>query len=87
MPPWQHFHDTMLLLFLNDPHQKDLGLKPSATKLLKMPATERDEVKEWLLKHQPLADKGIKISADEDHEHYWAKYIWAAPGDLVEVEA
>lgn len=83
LPPWRHFHDTMLLLFLNDPHQKDLGLKPSATKLLKMPATERDEVKEWLLKHQPLADKGIKISSNEDHEHYWVKYIWAAPGDLV----
>lgn len=80
-PAWDKIHDTMFLLFLDDPHQKELGLKPSAARLLSMPPDERDEVEEWLLKHQPV--EGIKLSKSKSSEHYWGGYISYAPGDIV----
>lgn len=49
VPPWHCFHDTMLLLFLEDPHQRELGLKPSADRLLGMAPEEQDAVKQWVL--------------------------------------
>lgn len=49
VPDWRLYHDTMFLLFLDDPHQRQLGLKPSAERLLGLPPEERDAVKEWLL--------------------------------------
>ncbi len=52
VPAWHLFHDTMLLLFLDDPHQRALGLKPSATRLLGMEQGERDEVEEWILRNK-----------------------------------
>lgn len=52
VPPWHNFHDTMFLLFLDDPHAKDLKLKPAAERYLSMPPGERDVVKEWLLAHK-----------------------------------
>lgn len=60
-PPWNRVHDTMLLLFLDDPHQRELGLKPAAARKLNWPAEERDEVVEWLVAQQPLAHAGIKM--------------------------
>jgi len=50
----------MFLLFLDDPHQKELGLKPSSERLLGMPPEEQDAVGEWLMRHQPV--EGVKIS-------------------------
>ena len=32
IPAWDRIHDTMFLIFLDDPHQKELGLKPSAAR-------------------------------------------------------
>lgn len=52
LPPWHCWHDTMFLLFLEDPHQRALGLKPSAQRLLDMPPGERDTVQEWILEHK-----------------------------------
>ena len=69
--PWDKVHDTMFLLFLNNPHSITLGLKPAAAELLDMPAAERDEVKDWVLAN-------IKCKPSE-----WGAYIWMAPGDLV----
>lgn len=80
---WSCYHDTLFLLFLDDPHQKELGLKPSADRLLGMPPEEQDAVKDWLLANQPLVQVGIKMSASRDSDHYFAKYIAFAPGDLV----
>lgn len=81
IPPWGKIHDTLFLLFLDDPHQIELGLKPSSVRLLNMPADEQDEVGEWLLARQPIP--GIKISKSRNSPHYFGRYINFAPGDLV----
>lgn len=81
--PWNRVHDTLYLIFLDDPHQTELALKPSAERLLGMKPEEQDAVCSWLLEHQPLAWRGIKISASKGSEHYFGAYIAYAPGDLV----
>lgn len=80
-PLWPRYHDTMFLLFLDDPHQQELGLKPSAERLLGMKPDERDAVQAWLLERQPVP--GVKLSKSKQSEHYWGGYISYAPGDLV----
>jgi len=79
--PWDRYHDSVFMLFLDDPHSMDLGLKPSAEWVLGWPAEEQEEVKDWLLEHQPVP--GVKISKGKTSEHYWAAYISEAPGGLV----
>jgi DNA polymerase I-like protein with 3'-5' exonuclease and polymerase domains len=81
VPSWDKVHDTMFLLFLDDPHQQELGLKPSATRLLGLPAEEQDAVGEWLVANQPVP--GVKISKSKNSDHYFGRYIAYAPGDLV----
>lgn len=80
-PPWDKIHDTMFLLFLDDPHQRELGLKPAAERLLDWPPEEQDDICEWLLSNQPVP--GIKISKSQKSEHYFGRYIAYAPGKLV----
>lgn len=87
VPPWHNFHDTMFLLFLDDPHSRSLSLKPAAERLLGMPPEEQDKVKEWLLanKKQLEADfpeiielyEGIKPSNV-------GAFIAYAPGNIVQ---
>lgn len=81
IPPWHCIHDTLYLLFLDDPHQIELGLKPSAERLLDMPPEEQDEVADWLILNQPVP--GIRITRGKQGEHYAGKYIAYAPGGLV----
>lgn len=81
MPPWERIHDTLFLLFLDDPHQKQLSLKPSAERLLDWPAEEQDAVCDWLVEHQPVL--GVKISRSKRSEHSFGRYIAYAPGKLV----
>ena len=81
IPPWDKIHDTMFLLFLDDPHQIELGLKPSAARLLNLPANEQDAVGEWLVENQPVP--GVKISKSKSSDHYFGRYIAYAPGELV----
>ncbi len=80
-PSWNRIHDTMFLLFLQDPNQTELSLKPSAARLLNMPPDEQDALVEWLVAHQPVA--GAKISASKNSDHYAMKYVPYAPGDFV----
>ena len=49
--------DTLLLLFLRDPHADTLSLKPSAEAILNIPPAERDEVHEWIMKNVAGATK------------------------------
>lgn len=79
--PWDKYHDTMFLLFLDDPHQKELALKPAAERLLGMPPDERDAVEDWLVDHQPVP--GVKVSRSKSSPHYAGRYIAFAPGDVV----
>lgn len=81
VPKWDKIHDTMFLLFLDDPHQQELGLKPSAVRLLGMPEEERDAVVDWLVEHQPVP--GVKVSKSKQSEFYAMKYLPYAPGSLV----
>lgn len=81
IPSWDRIHDTMFLLFLDDPHQSKLALKPAAERLLGWPAEEQDAVKDWLLENQPIP--GVKISASQSSDHYFGAYTAYAPGDLV----
>ena len=78
---WTKYHDTMFLLFLDDPHQKDIGLKPSAERLLGMKPEEQNRVAEWLIANQPIP--GVRITPGKDGDHYAGKYIAFAPGDIV----
>lgn len=87
LPPWQCFHDTMFLLFLDDPHQRELGLKPAAERLLGIPPEEQDAVKVWILEHKKQLEQdfpeiidvygGIKPSTA-------GAFIAYAPGKIVE---
>lgn len=79
--PWGKVHDTMYLIYLNDPHQRDMSLKPSADLLLNMPAEEQDAVSDWLIENQPVP--GVKISKSKKSEHYFGRYIAYAPADIV----
>ena len=74
MPSWDLIHDTLYLLFLDDPHALSLSLKPASERLLGMPPEEQDAVKEWL-----LANGIIKSMKQKDAGAYIAK----APGGLV----
>ena len=79
--PWpKQYDDTMFSLFLLDPLATDLGLKPSAERLLGMRPEERDNVYEWLKANF----KGPFIS---DHKMVTKKnagaYISYAPWDVV----
>ena len=73
LPPWEKIHDTLFLLFLNDPHALSLSLKPAAAALLKMPPDEQEAVRDWLIDNRIVkrTDKG------------WGAHIAKAPGDLV----
>jgi len=74
-------HDTMILLFLDDPHQSQLGLKPASERLLGLKPEERDAVGEWLINEQPVT--GIKISDSKNSSNYFGAYLSYAPGSLV----
>lgn len=64
-------HDTLLLLYLRNPHAKTLSLKPSADELLGMAPVEKDVLTEWLVKNIGCTEK--KAGA----------YISEAPVELV----
>lgn len=87
MLKWQYIHDTLYLLFLMNPHARELSLKPSAVEYLDMPPDEQEAVRDWLLQHQPLRLSGIKISISKTSDHYWGRYICLAPGKLVGIYA
>lgn len=72
LPP-ERWEDTLFLLYLLHPQAKTLSLKPSAARLLNMPAEEQDAVRQWLVDHR-IAHPASKT---------WGEHICKAPGDLV----
>lgn len=72
--PWQKTHETMYLMFLENPHAPSLALKESAERLLNIKPEEQDLLKEWILANVPEAKK--KPST-------WGAYIWMAPYRIV----
>lgn len=81
IPPWDKIHDTMFLIFLDNPHASDVGLKPAAERLLGRPPEEKDELVEWLVKNQPVP--GIKVSKSKANPNYAMKFLPFAPCELV----
>ena len=89
MPNPATCYDTMLELFLDDPNQRDLSLKPSAERLLGMKPEERDAVADWLVEHQPVPS--VRIT----HKSAIAYTAWCPArivrdycnGDVVRTEA
>lgn len=73
LPRWDRVHDTLFQVYLDDPRAPSLALKPTATRLLEMPADEQDAVRAWLI------DNGVVRRAASD----WGAAISLAPGDVV----
>lgn len=57
LPSWDRVHDTLFLLFLDDPHARKLGLKPASERYLGMKPDERDAVRDWLVEHGVILPK------------------------------
>lgn len=74
--PWERIHDTLFLVFLDNPHAESFGLKPSAERLLGMAPVEQESLSVWLRKNQPVPN--VKIT-----EKNSGAYIAFAPGELV----
>lgn len=81
IPAWNKVEETMFLGFLDNPHRRELGLKPLAKDLLGWEPEERDVVADWLVEHQPVP--GVKISRSTSGKNPFGKYIAYAPGDVV----
>lgn len=73
----EDIHDTMFMMFLRDPHARDLGLKGLAERFLGEPPTEQDELSEWI-RANLRTPEGKKIAPSKT-----GAYIAQAPGDLV----
>lgn len=71
--PWQRVHDTLFLIYLDDPRATSLSLKPSATRILGLPPDEQEAVRDWLVANG-VCRKGAKD---------WGAAIALAPGDVV----
>lgn len=76
--PWDMVHDTMFLIFLDNPYASP-SLKPAAQRLLNMPPEERDVVEDWLKKNF----KGTRQRLPNGKLESWGVYISEAPGDIV----
>lgn len=84
VPPWERVHDTLFLLFLDDPHARSLSLKPSAERLLKMKPEEQDKVRDWLMANQAqLRADGLLPSNERVTPKNFGAYISLAPPAIV----
>lgn len=72
LPFPNQWEDTLYELFLLYPHERNLSLKPSAERLLGIPPSTRDAVRDWVMQNVP----GAKLAN-------WGAHIGSAPGGLV----
>lgn len=70
---WSQIHDTLFLVFLQNPDRSTLALKPVAEQVLGLPPNERDDVRQWLLDNKVIRKNDRK----------WGRFIDAVPGNLV----
>lgn len=73
-PSVDRMEDTLLLGFLEDPHSRQLGLKPLSVKYLDREPKERDNLKDWIIENVPEARRA---------KSEWGAYISKAPAELV----
>jgi len=65
--PWHRVHDTLFLLFLENPHSKAIDLKSAAEELLDWEPEERDAVAEYVWENRAYLQatwEGPRISKD-----------------------
>lgn len=74
LSPPSTVEDTLYLAFLQNPHEKELALKPLAEIYLDMPPAELDLVKDWVLSNVPAAKK--KPSS-------WGEHMWKCPPKIL----
>lgn len=65
--------DTMFLIFLYDPLAPTFSLKPSAERILGLPPSEQEAVRDWLVAHGKVPSNSKS----------WGAHISEAPGKLV----
>lgn len=73
--PAENIHDAMFLMFLRDPHARQLDLKGLAERFLNEAPEERDELKEWILAN-------VRINGKKPKPSEWGAYISHAPAGL-----
>lgn len=79
IPSWDRIHDTMFLIFLDNPYAPNLALKPSSERYLGLAPEEADAVYLWLVEHA----RDLRIPSNAITPSNFRKYIWMAPGKLV----
>jgi DNA polymerase I len=74
MPPRDPLltHDTLFLAYLHNPHAPSVALKDLAKSLLRLEATERDALRDWIMSNTDC--RSLKKTGS---------YIYLAPGGLV----
>jgi DNA polymerase I-like protein with 3'-5' exonuclease and polymerase domains len=79
---WERLHDSMFLIFLDQPYAKSLALKPAAHAILGMEPEERNAVDDWIWEHRQQLEQQYpqygKVSKSK-----LGKWIFAAPHELV----
>lgn len=81
LPAWDRVHDVIYLLFLHNPHARDLGLKLAAKTYLGIEMDDQDEVAQWLVLNQPRL--GHKIKANGSETAGFMLFIPWAPAPVV----
>ena len=71
-PHWSQIHDTMYIVYHEDPYAKSLSLKPSAERYLDIPPTEQDACKAWVMRNVPQAK-----------ESDWGAYLCLVPESIL----
>lgn len=72
---WDRVHDTLYLLFLDDPHQRELSLKPSSERLLNMPPEERDSVNDWIMAHKKELEAATGEKVNKKNAGAFISYV------------
>lgn len=90
IPSWDRIHDTMFLIYLEDPRLMSFGLKECAEHFLDWPPEEQDAVKAWLLdkEHKKWVESHLGIDPKTGKPETvkpstFGKFIAYAPGDVV----
>jgi DNA polymerase I-like protein with 3'-5' exonuclease and polymerase domains len=90
IPAWHDVHDTMFLIYLEDPRLNTFALKPSAEHFLNMPPEEQDAVRDWIMQkdHKEWIESHLGIDPKTGKRETvkpstFGKFIAYAPGDVV----
>jgi DNA polymerase-1 len=73
LPP-PRIEDSLYLMFLNDPYEDVLKLKPLGAKHVDFPPRSQKRLREWIFEHVPEARR---------KKTKWGEYISEAPGEIV----